>query len=250
VVSSGTNFVTDQLDTLQKIEIAEGAEIRLRVAGPAVRSLAFMVDTLVKSAITFAVAVVIFLITGAAIGGEDGNQIGQGFLLLALFLIEWGYFVWFEHSPKGATPGKRAFGLRVVRTSGAPISLTQAVIRNVLRFVDVLPFTYGIGLASCLMTKTFQRLGDLAAGTLVVYADPKPKERETSPEAVIRALHPPNPLSREEQGAIVAFADRIENWSEPRQEELANLAGALTQAEGRSSVEKLERIAQWVRTSG
>lgn len=242
--------MTDQLDTLQKIEIAEGAEIRLRVAGPAVRSLAFVVDTLVKTAITFAVVMVIVLVTGLTIGGDDADEIGEGFILLALFFIEWGYFVWFEHSEKGATPGKRAFGLRVVRISGAPISLTQAVIRNVLRFVDMLPFTYGIGLASCLMTKSFQRLGDLAAGTLVVYADPKPQAQESDPGGEVTVLHPPNPLSREEQGAIVAFSDRIDDWSEARQEELANLAGPLTKVEGRSSVEKLQRIAQWVRTAG
>ncbi len=243
------NSVTEQLDTLQKIEIAEGAEIRLRLAGPAARGLAYLVDTAIKSTVLVISAIVISLVVTAVMRGtEEGSDISQGLILLLMFMMEWGYFVFFEVSKNGATPGKRLFGLRVVRTSGAPISLTQAVIRNVLRFVDMLPFTYGIGLASCLTTRKFQRLGDLAAGTVVVYTDAKESATEVAGD--VRALRPGLPLSREEQGAIVAFANRAANWSEARQEELANLAGGLTATTGRPGVEKLQRIAQWIRTSG
>ncbi len=245
------NLVTTKLDTLQKIEIAEGAEIRLRLAGPSARGLALLIDLGIKVALWGVGFIVLFLGIGIFLGGsEESLEIANGLFLLMLFVVEWGYFVFFEFSRNGATPGKRVFGLRVVRTSGAPISLTQAVIRNVLRFVDMLPFTYGLGLASCLMTQKFQRLGDLAAGTVVVYDDPKKTEELAVEDGKLRPLHPPNPLTREEQGAIVAFADRIKNWSEPRQEELANLTGALTGARGRLAVNKLLQIAQWIRTSG
>ena len=240
-----------KLDTLQKIEIAEGAEIRLRLAGPSARGLAFLIDFAIKSGIMLVAFFVIFFGIGLFFGGSSESlEFASGLAFLMFFALEWGYFVFFEFSRKGATPGKRAFGLRVVRTSGAPISLTQAVIRNVLRFVDTLPMTYGLGLASCLATQKFQRLGDLAAGTVVVYDDPKKTADSAVETGNLRPLHPPNPLTREEQGAILAFSERVKNWSEPRQEELANLAGALTGTRGRPAVNKLLQIAQWIRTSG
>src|SRR5690606_35568120 len=98
-----------------------------------------------------------------------GENVVQGFFLLAVFGISWFYFVFFEACKRGATPGKRVMGLRVVRLSGTPISWNQAIVRNFIRFVDFLPFGNAVGLLSCTVTKNFQRLGDLAANTLVVY---------------------------------------------------------------------------------
>lgn len=88
--------------------------------------------------------------------------------LLAGFLIVWGYHIGFETWMRGQSPGKRVVGLRVVKDSGAPVGFFDALIRNLLRMVDLLPANYAVGVISIFATRTHKRLGDLAAGTLVV----------------------------------------------------------------------------------
>ena len=97
--------------------------------------------------------------------------LGQGLMLLGFFLLEWFYPVFFELR-SGATPGKRAMGLRVVHDDGTPVGAVASVIRNLLRVADFLPLFYAAGLVSCLVDRDFRRLGDLAAGTLVVHSEP------------------------------------------------------------------------------
>ena len=74
----------------------------------------------------------------------------------------------FEIATNGQSPGKRVLGLRVIKVQGYPISFSDSAIRNIVRIVDMLPFAYGVGLLTMLLNKNWQRLGDLAAGTLVV----------------------------------------------------------------------------------
>ena len=85
-----------------------------------------------------------------------------------LSLFYWGYYVFFEVLWKGQSPGKRWMGLRVIRTDGTPITLSEAFIRNLVRVVDFLPAGYGVGIITMFIDKQSRRLGDLAAGTLVV----------------------------------------------------------------------------------
>ena len=154
-----------KLDTLQSIELAEGVEIHLRIAGPYVRVLAYLLDLLIRAGI-YIVAQLLLTLMGVVIG----FTVAQGLSMLLLFFIMFFYYIIFEAGKKGASPGKRAMGLRVVDTSGAPITWGQAFIRNMLRFADGMPlFSYGFGLLTTLMTKRFQRLGDLLANTAVSY---------------------------------------------------------------------------------
>src|SRR5215510_11634669 len=88
---------------------------------------------------------------------------------LASFVLFWGYYIFFEMLWNGQTPGKRWVGLRVIRTDGTPITLSESFIRNLTRLVDFLPAAYGIGIISMFLDKQSRRLGDLAAGTLVVH---------------------------------------------------------------------------------
>ena len=155
----------ERLDTLQAVELAEGVEVQLRVAGPLPRMLAYTIDLLVCLAVLLAVGLVLALV-GWAIGGT----VSVGLWMLTWFLIAWWYPVWFESGRRGATLGKRALGLRVVQTTGVPATFGQAVVRNFLRFIDIQPMPTGlVGLVACLASRRFQRLGDLAAGTVVVY---------------------------------------------------------------------------------
>jgi len=98
---------------------------------------------------------------------RTANWIGA-ILIFAAFLLYYGYFAAFEALSGGQTPGKRAMGIRVIRVSGQPITAFDALVRNLLRIVDQLPGIYAVGVLSLFFTSRNQRLGDLAAGTVVV----------------------------------------------------------------------------------
>ncbi|MGC4017408.1 MAG: RDD family protein [Luteolibacter sp.] len=239
----------EKLDTLQSVELAEGIEIRLRIAGPGLRSAAYALDILIF------IGCIIVVNLGLILGGIAlGGDVVTGFQRLAFFLLFWWYPVIFEAGKRGATPGKRAFGLRVVQTSGAPITVSQAIIRNFLRYVDGMPFpipgvpymvTYGFGLASCLATKRFQRLGDLAAGTVVIYDRIPPEPIVTAPPPMT-ALPPPVLLSADEVRALVVFRERAGLWSEARRIEIADHAAELSGGKGPLGVSRLMSMAHWL----
>lgn len=221
------------LDTRFSVETPEGVDLSLAVAGPAPRALAWAIDSFLRL-IGYGV-LAIFL---AALGGA-----GQGIFLIVLFLGEWFYPVLFEVKGRGATPGKRALGLVVLHDDGTPVGWSAALIRNLLRFADFLPLAYGFGLASMLVDRRFRRLGDLAAGTLVVHREPR--EASLAQLRPVAALAPPVPLVPEEQRAIVDFARRRSSWTDDRAAELANAATPLTKATGSLGVARLEAMAAW-----
>lgn len=232
---------TEKLDTLQSVELAEGVEIRLRMAGPLPRAGAYLIDLLIRSAV-MAVAGIAMAIAGVAIGG----RIASGLMLLVWFLLDWLYPVFFECGKRGATPGKRAVGLKVVQATGSPITVGQAVVRNFLRFIDGMPlFTYAFGMASCLATKRFQRLGDLAAGTVVIYSKTQAFPITAAPPP-IAPMPPPVGLSADEVRALSLFRERAGLWSEGRRAEIADQAAALTGTTGPAGVTRLMAMAHWL----
>ncbi|MEI6178554.1 MAG: RDD family protein [Verrucomicrobiota bacterium] len=232
---------TEKIDTLQSVELAEGVEIRLRMAGPVPRAGAYLIDFIIRAALLVGGSIVIS-IAGVAIGGK----VAQGLLMLAWFLMDWLYPVVFEAGKRGATPGKRIAGLRVVQATGSPITLGQAIIRNFLRFIDGMPvFTYAFGVTSCLATKRFQRLGDLAAGTVVIY-DRIQAMPVTSAPPPIAAAPIPVGLTADETRALALFRERAGLWSEGRRAEIADQASVLTGATGVTGVSRLMAMAHWV----
>lgn len=242
-----------KLDTLQRIEIAEGVEIRVRPAGPMVRLAAGLIDFAIQVGVFFALAILIGIISSAM-----GGDIGNGIFLILFFLLYWFYSVPFEAGKRGATPGKRAMKLRVVQVNGGPITWSQAFVRSLVRIVDGLPSlvmfpTYLVGMFFCLTTRSFQRLGDLAAGTVVVYIrEPDSYHRlRPPPLGSLEPLAPAVALTREEQQAVVDFYQRASLWSDERKIELASRAGALAAPGGVEGVWKLWRMAAWLlRESG
>jgi uncharacterized RDD family membrane protein YckC len=88
---------------------------------------------------------------------------------LLLFLLQSGYFAIFEAIWNGQTPGKRLMNLRVIEESGRPITVYEAVARNLLRMIDSIPVFYGVGIISALLSAKSKRLGDYVAGTVVVH---------------------------------------------------------------------------------
>ncbi|WP_045881621.1 RDD family protein [Pseudomonas chlororaphis] len=198
------------LDTRYQVETPEGIDLPLRPAGLMSRALAFAIDLGFRGLILG----VTFMVLGFL------GQLGMGLGSILLFLVSWWYMVLFEVLNQGCSPGKRLMGLRVVQDDGTPIGWGPSLIRNLLRFVDMLPFGYFLGAISCLQHPTFKRLGDLAAGTLVIYRE-QPVPRPTLPAAPPKT--PPFALSLTEQRAILSFAERQAQLSAQRVEELAGL---------------------------
>jgi uncharacterized RDD family membrane protein YckC len=161
-----------QPDEILKIETPENVAFGYEVAGIGSRFLAALVDTFIIALIQIVVYAVLILIVSAALDGS-GEDIGGTWLLavgvLVSFVMLWGYYLFFELMWNGQTPGKRMVKLRVIRADGMPVTLSEVLIRNLVRLVDFLPISYGFGVIAMFVSKQSQRLGDLAAGTLVVF---------------------------------------------------------------------------------
>ncbi|MEJ1365175.1 MAG: RDD family protein [Candidatus Sedimenticola sp. (ex Thyasira tokunagai)] len=220
------------LDTARQYETPEGIDLEMRIAGPVVRACAWAIDLVIRFGL-YGVISILF----AFLGG-----IGVAFILIGIFLVEWFYPVIFEVRT-GATPGKKAMGLLVVHDNGTPVSLSSSLIRNLLRTADFFPFLYGFGLLAMLFNHEFKRLGDMAAGTLVVYDD-RQVERMALPAT--EALRPPAGLTGDEQHTLLAFAERSTLLSDDRKAELAEILSDLTESQGQAGVEKLHAYANWL----
>lgn len=220
------------LDTNYRVEIPGGIELDAQVVGPVSRFLAFAIDFIIRALVFF----VIFLVT------IPFGRAGMGFWFIALFVIEWFYPVLFEVFRQGQTPGKKMLGISVVGDDLTPISFGSSLVRNLLRTVDFLPFMYLLGLVSMVSNPHFQRLGDLAAGSLVISI--KASAKATHIEN-IRPLAPATTLNRSEQTAMVDFLHRSPHLSAPRKEELATILDDITHVKGDDKVNQLQRIGAW-----
>jgi len=154
--------VREPLDCIVRLVTPERIVIAHPLAGPSRRFVAFLIDQVL---LVFLVVLAILLLLLISLG----SLAGVGPALVALFLLTWGYGAFCEGVFNGQTVGKRAMGIRVVSERGVPISGAQAVVRNLVGAVDGLfPFFFQTALASMILSRKFQRLGDLAAGTMVV----------------------------------------------------------------------------------
>ena len=221
------------LDTDRHRDTPEGVTLALPVAGPAVRFFAWFLDTMVVLLAYAALASILGLL----------GDLGVGLSLLVLFLLLWFYPVFFEVRRNGITPGKKSLGLQVIHADGTPVELTASLLRNLLLAADFLPFFYGAGLVSMLVDRDFRRLGDIAAGTLVVHRE-RPQQVGEVPAEI--PLAPPVALRRDERRAVVSFASRVTTWSGERAAELANLARPLTGSRGTEGVRRLVGMANWI----
>jgi uncharacterized RDD family membrane protein YckC len=223
-----------RLDTLYTAETPEGIALSLRPAGIVARGLAYLID--------FAIRLGIFFVISMAVGLM--GKMGLAVLLISYFCLEWLYPVVFELTRAAATPGKRAMGLRVVMDSGLPVTPAAALTRNLLRAADFVPAFYGAGLVSMLWRSDSKRLGDLAAGTLVVFSDQVSLHGEVpaaEPQAPVR------PLSAREQLALVSWAGRATRLTPERFDELARIAQPVLAPGAPGAVsQRLLGVAQWV----
>ncbi|VXC92533.1 conserved hypothetical protein [Pseudomonas sp. 8Z] len=219
------------LDTHYEVETPEGIDLHLRPASLVPRALAFAIDLVIRGLILGGAYLVLGLL----------GQFGIGLGTIVLFLVTWWYMVLFEVLNQGRSPGKQMLGLRVVHDDGTPVGWAASLTRNLLRFVDLLPFGYTLGILSCLNHSAFKRLGDIAAGTLVVYRDEAPT-RPNLPDA--EPLPPPFPLTLAEQRALLSFAERGGQLSAARRAELAGLLAEPLQVPSEQAEARLNGIAR------
>jgi len=192
----------------------EGVVLEMPIAGPGPRILAYGVDMILSFVLGFLLLVLILTVAPTlpvllkpilkpfdSIEAEtDPDAVALAllplFFLFVLFLAmsEVIYFTFFDFVTGGRSPGKMLLGLRVTSDSGMPLDLRGSLVRNIFRFVDVLPSNYAIGLITMMLSERWQRLGDLAAGTVVIRTD----RLEPAADLDGATSVPPLSLSREQ----------------------------------------------------
>ncbi|OQX14760.1 MAG: hypothetical protein BWK73_08645 [Thiothrix lacustris] len=225
-----------RLDTTYTVNTPEGIALQLSPAGPAPRLLAWLVDLLLRGLVS-----ALLFIALAMLG-----EMGIGIALILTFLLEWFYPVYFELRHQGQTPGKKMLAIYVAQADASPITFSASLVRNLLRVVDFLPLLYGFGFASMLLNQRFQRLGDLAANTVVLH-----KTQADTPNALfaVAAIRPEFTLTLPEQQALMLFAQRSHTLTAARLDELAQMTGALV-AQQSKPTPYLQGIACWLTGGG
>jgi uncharacterized RDD family membrane protein YckC len=215
------------MDRNVDVRTPESVELTYHLAGLGSRFLAVVVDQALQIAILAAI------LAGLALAGSHApvqrhelgydkavEAIAVAIVVFTIFAIFFGYFIAFEAFWNGQTPGKRLLGIRVVRDGGFPLDLGASAVRNLVRVGELLLGYYAIAAVSTLLSKENKRLGDYAAGTLVVRdaSIELPEERATAGDPVYGATRY---LSGEERGLIARFLERRHELSEDRRRLLA-----------------------------
>ena len=176
----------DPLDGVVRLVTPERIIVVHPLAGPARRFAAYLIDQFLLAVLILVVVLTATFLT------LIGSVSVAGPALVAYFILTWGYGAFCEGVFNGQTVGKRCLGIRVVSERGVPISGAQARLRNLVGAVDgLIPFFFQLGLASMIFTRRFQRLGDLAAGTMVVIEERRSRRGFTRiQEPEVHALLP------------------------------------------------------------
>lgn len=199
------------------ISTPEGLDLSLSLAGIGSRCGAALVDGTVQTMLAVAAG----FLAGLASDLGAGGWIAVALFIVLIFVLVFGYDVAWEVWGGGRTPGKRLLHLRVVLASGAPIGFRASAVRNVLRIVDVLPGGYGVGLVSILVTSRNQRIGDLAAGSVVVH---EPARRPAGVEMAAPADHAAwdvSAVSADDLAVVRSFLERRDSLSPQARARLA-----------------------------
>lgn len=160
------------------ITTPEHISVRYKLAGLGSRAAAQLIDWIILLVVQ--ILFVISFIQSTEKFSVKANGLMPAILILVLFIINWGYFMLFEFFTAGRTPGKMLMGLRVVQDNGQPLTFLSSFLRNILRLIDFLPILYVIGILMIFLHSRHKRIGDLAAGTIVVFEN-KRKRRNKDP---------------------------------------------------------------------
>lgn len=226
---------TQPIDATINVITPENIAFNYRVAGPFRRLLAFLIDFGIRASV-FTVISIVITIVGSAMSfsplGTDAVEVAIGVLILIWYVSQWFYGALFETYWNGQTPGKWLLGIRVVAVEGEPINGMQAVLRNLVRWIDCWPFwsmvipVGMVGLVAMMMNKRFQRLGDMVAGTMVVIEERSwllgVAKLEDPRAAQLAAYLPPKfEVSRSLGRALATYVERRKFFSQARRREIA-----------------------------
>jgi uncharacterized RDD family membrane protein YckC len=203
-----------------------GVDMTLRVAGPGTRAYAFIIDWHIRLLVALA-WVLAGLLVGLIVGGNFKKDALPLFFIAPALLIYFLYHPVLEVVMRGRTPGKRMAGARIVTLEGEIPGTGALLMRNLFRLIDSLPVAYLVGLVCCIFTAQRVRIGDLAAGTLLILDDPKANQ-----SLALVGMAAQN--SRLEPDAAALVQDLIDRWvelKEGRRESLAREVLAKLDAE-------------------
>lgn len=212
--------VPEGLDTTIRLITPERIAFQYPLAGPFRRGAAYLIDLLVIGLLLLAGSLVAMILA-------FGTASGAGLILAIAFFLNWGYGIFCESVFHGQTVGKRSMRIRVVTDQGVPISPSQAAVRNIVGTFDgPFPFVYLPGLATMLLTRKFQRLGDLAAGTMVVVEETRrglrmPKVADPAIEELLGYLPAKVPAGTELARALSDYVRHRNRFGRTRREEMA-----------------------------
>ena len=225
----------------ERIYIAtpDHVSLEFELAGPGSRFSAYVVDFLCNALLIMAIILLVYLSGGLIalrwlVRSSGGNASVSWLLAVAvliIFLINWGYYVFFEGLGKGSTPGKKRMGIRVIRQDGLPIGLREAALRNLVRAADMLPPpSYILGGLVMHFDAQGRRLGDMVAGTYVVVEKFELAAQGTSGAAWVKRVEqgrsrqgltlPRGTISPQQLGLIEQFLARSRELSEERRSQL------------------------------
>ena len=246
-MANSSDFLRDELS----IETPENVAFDYDVAGIGNRFIGALVDTLLLVVILVGLYLALLLAVSLlqrAFGFDLDNVMNAGGWLRSLliagyavlqFVVFWGYYILFELLWNGQTPGKRVAGTRVVRVDGNPVGLVEVAVRNLVRIVDFLPSFYGLGLIVMFFNRQARRLGDFAAGTLVI------RERKA---VSLDSLKPSTTIRPSAIGATERIQSLVNSYPAVRNLSAADLdliQDALTRyRQGKLNPDLLNRLAQ------
>lgn len=203
------------------IATPERVSLELPVAGIGSRTGAYLID----AALIFFFWITLYFAASLVAQVDEVvlslSGLAQTLAVIGLFATQWVFWTACEVFWNGQTPGKRIVGIRVVREDGSPVGFFESAVRNLLRFIDFLPMLYAAGVLSMLVTKQNRRLGDIAAGTLLVRQEKIDLDRytraETTPAAVGAVA-----LSSRDTELILSFLERAPSLAPEARTKLAS----------------------------
>lgn len=231
-----------QIDSTIDVVTPENISFQYQLAGPFRRLPAFIVDVGIRM-VVWVLLLIVFVLAGALTGG---GELAVAIWLLVWFMMEWFYGGLFETFWNGQTIGKRMFGMRVLRIDGQPINGLQAVMRNILRSVDMMPLipmsawtgqelpwavpTCLFGLLTPIVTRRYQRLGDLVCGTMVVVEERQwlmtaAKVDDERVQQLAEQLPASFQVTHKLSQALAAYVERRRYLSAPRRADIARHLG-------------------------
>jgi uncharacterized RDD family membrane protein YckC len=224
-------MIEDRYNDRYIIDTPEHVEFGYEIAGIGSRVLAALIDMAL-------VGVILTFLTLVAANVLRLSEPGVAIIVSAAALFVIAYYIIFERLWVGQSPGKRALGIRVVQSEGRPVTMAGSIIRNFIRLIDFFPSFYGIGTISMFMDRRIRRLGDLAAGTLVVQdrqrvtleslvnaqppifaAQPDQQVSEENAQPILPNLHA---LGAEDLALVNDFLAQRDGLDLPRRQYLAN----------------------------